>query len=113
MKKIIFGLSIIIAGLVLFIIQDSLEKDSNVNGIDEIFSEDNQTFDYVSNKFTVHGMGLSPEEKVMTVRIGKIQYKEQAEKYFRDLLDSYSMKSYELEVFVDDLSFYEKDKDLQ
>ena len=49
-------------------------------------------------------MGVGPEEKVMTVRIEKTQYKEQAEEYFRDILDSHDMESYELEVFADDLT---------
>ena len=58
----------------------------------------------VQEKFTVHSMGLSPEEKVFTVRIKKTRYKEQTEEYFRDILDSCDMESYELEVVVNDLT---------
>lgn len=63
-----------------------------------------QIFDDAQEKFTVHALGLSPEEKVFTVRIEKTQFKEQAEEYFRDILDSPDMKSYEFEVFADDLT---------
>lgn len=72
-----------------------------------------QIFDDAQDKFTVHAMGIGPVEKVMTVKVEKPQYKEQAEEYFRDLLDSLAMESYDLEVFVEDLSFHEKEKDLQ
>ena len=103
MKKVIIGLCIVVTtGLILFIVQDKFIGNENANSIDEIFS--GQIFDDAQEKFTVHAMGLGPEEKVFTVRIEKTQYKEQAEKYFRDILDSHDMKSYELEVFADDLT---------
>ncbi len=103
MKKVIIGLCIVVTtGLLLFIVQDEFIGNENANSIDEMFS--GQIFDDAQEKFTVHAMGLSPEEKVFTVRIEKTQYKEQAEEYFRDILDSRDMKSYELEVFADDLT---------
>lgn len=103
MKKVIIGLCIVVTtGFILFIVQDEFRGNETVNGIDEIFS--GQIFDDAQEKLTVHAMGLGPEEKVMTVRIEKTQYKEQAEEYFRDILDSHDMESYELEVFVDDLT---------
>jgi hypothetical protein len=49
-------------------------------------------------------VGFGPEEKVVTVRIEKTQYKEEAEEFYRDILDSHDMESYELEVFADDLT---------
>ncbi|QUW22609.1 hypothetical protein JSQ81_03215 [Sporosarcina sp. Marseille-Q4063] len=113
MKKIIFGLSIILAGIVLFFVQDPLEMSKTGNGIDKtLFSSENQVFNDAQDKFTVYGMGLSQEEKKMTVRIKEAQYKELVESYFKDLLDSHSMKNYELEVFADELSFHEKNNDL-
>ncbi|QEY19998.1 hypothetical protein D0S48_04415 [Psychrobacillus sp. AK 1817] len=103
LKKVIIGLCIVITtGLILFIVQDEFIGNENANSIDEMFS--GQIFDDAQEKFTVHAMGLSPEEKVFTVRIERTQYKEQAEEYFRDILDSRDMKSYELEVFADDLT---------
>ena len=103
MKKVIIGLCIFVTtGLILFIIQDEIIGKGNANSIDEMFS--GQIFDDAQEKFTVHAMGLSPEEKVFTVRIERTQYKEQAEEYFRDILDSRDMKSYGLEVFANDLT---------
>jgi len=102
MKKVIIGLCIVVTGFILFIAQDEFEGNDTANGIDKMFS--GQIFDVAQEKFTVHAMGLSPEEKVLTVRIGKTQYKEQTRKYFRDILDSHGMESYELEVFPDDLT---------
>ncbi len=108
MKKIILGLCIVTTGLILIIVQSSYKENETANGVEKIFSEDYHTFDYAQNKFTVHAMGVSPEEKVMTVKIEKQQYKEKAEEYFRNLLDSNAMENFELEVFVEDLSSYEK-----
>lgn len=103
MKKVIIGLCIVVTtGLILFIVQYEFIGNENANSIDEMFS--GQIFDDAKEKFTVHAIGLSPEEKIFTVRIEKTQYKEQAEEYFRDILDSRDMKSYELEVFADDLT---------
>lgn len=102
MKKIILGLCIVVTtGLILFTVQDEFKRNENANSMDEMFS--GQIFDDTKEKFTVHAIGLSPEEKVFTVRIEKIQYKEQTEEYFRDILDSRDMKNYELEVFADNL----------
>lgn len=112
MKKKVFGLSMILAGIVLFFVQDPFEMSKTGNGIEKMFASDNQVFNNAQDKFTVYGMGLSQEKKTMTVRIKETQYKEQAESYFKDLLDSNSMKNYELEVFADDLTFYEKNNDL-
>ena len=67
-----------------------------------------QIFDEAEKRYTVHAMGLSPEENIMTVRLEKPQYNEQAKAYFRDILDSHGKKNYELEIIVDDLSFYKK-----
>lgn len=63
-----------------------------------------QIFDSAQEKFTVYGVGFGPEEKVVTVKIKKTQYKDAAEKFYRDILDSHDMESYELEVFADDLT---------
>lgn len=105
MKKIIFGLFVIVTGIALFFVQASLQNDKAVAGVDTIFSNDSQVFNEAQDKFNVHSMGLSQEEKVMTVRVDGDRYKEQAESYFRELLDSNSMRNYELEIFADDLSF--------
>ncbi|WP_374967150.1 hypothetical protein [Lysinibacillus sp. RS5] len=105
MKKVIIGLCIVVTGFILFIAQDEFEGNDTVNGIEKMFS--GQIFDVAQEKFTVHSMGFSPEENVLTVRIGKTQYKEykeQTEEYFRDILDSLDMESYELEVVPVDLT---------
>ncbi|UDK98241.1 hypothetical protein EYB33_19065 [Lysinibacillus sphaericus] len=105
MKKLIIVLCIVVTiGFIFFIGQDEFREKETANSIDEIFS--GQIFDDAKEKLTVHAMGLSPEEKVLTVRIEKTQYKDQAEEYFRDSLDSRDMESYELEVFVDDLTLH-------
>ncbi|MFJ7183784.1 hypothetical protein [Lysinibacillus xylanilyticus] len=101
MKKVIIGLCIVVTGFILFIVQDEFEGNDTANGIEKMFS--GQIFDVAKEKFTVHSMGLSPEENVLTVRIGKTQYKEQTEEYFRDILDYLDMESYELEVVHVDL----------
>lgn len=102
LKKVIIGLCIVVSGFILFIVQNEFEENETANGLDKMFS--GQIFEDAQEEFTVQAMGLSPEEKVITVRIEKTQYKEQAEEYFRDILDSHDMKSYELEVFADDLT---------
>ncbi len=104
MKNLIIGLCLVITtGFLLFIVQgDEFREKEAVNNINELFS--GQIFDDAQEKFTVHAMGLSPEEKVLTVRIEKTQYKELTEEYFRDILDSRDMENYELEVFVDDIT---------
>lgn len=101
MKRLIIGLCTVVTGFILFTVLDEFRENQTSYTIDKMFSD--QVFDEAQDKYTVHGMGLSPEEKILTVRIEKTQYKEQAEKYFRDTLDNYGMKSYELEVFADDL----------
>ncbi len=101
LKKVIIGLCIVVTGFILFIAQDEFEGNDTANGIEKMFS--GQIFDVAQEKFTVHSMGLSPEENVLTVRIGKTQYKEQTEEYFRDILDSLDMESYKLEVVNVDL----------
>ncbi|MFZ0446659.1 MAG: hypothetical protein WAM95_18910 [Bacillus sp. (in: firmicutes)] len=102
MKKVIVGLCILLSGFIFFIAQDDFKENETTNGIDKMFS--GQIFDDAQEKYTVHSMGFGPEEKVVTVRIENKQYKEQAEEYFRDILDSYAVESYELEVFADDLA---------
>ena len=102
MKKLILGLAIVVTGIILFIVKDDFKENVTVSGIDKMFS--GQIFDDAQEKFTVHSMGVAQEEKVMTVRIEKIQHKEQTEEYFRDLLDSQALENYEIEVFVDDLT---------
>jgi hypothetical protein len=102
LKKVILGLCLVVTGFFLFIVQGYYKESETTNGIDKMFS--GQIYDDAQEKFTVHGMGFGPEEKVVTVRIKNKQYKEQAEEYFRDILDSNAMKSYELEVFADDLT---------
>jgi len=94
LKKIIIGLCIVITGFILFIAQNEFKGNDTVNSIEEMFSSEN--FDVAQARFTAHSMGLS--EKVLTVRIEKTQYKEQAKEYFRDNLDSLGMESYEIEV---------------
>lgn len=102
LKKVIVGLCILLSGFIFFIAQDDFKENETTNGIDKMFS--GQIFDDAQEKYTVHSMGFGPEEKVVTVRIENKQYKEQAEEYFRDILDSYAVESYELEVFADDLA---------
>lgn len=87
MKKIIIGLCIVVTGCILFIAQNEFKGNDTVNSIEEMFSGEN--FDVAQERFTAHSMGLS--EKVLTVRIEKTQYKEQAKEYFRDNLDSLGM----------------------
>ena len=102
MKKIIIGLFIVVSGFTLFIVPKEFEHNEIENSMDKFFS--GQIFDYANENYTVHGMGISPEEKVLTVRISKAQYKKQTERYFRDMLNSHNMESYELEVFADNLT---------
>lgn len=101
LKKFIIGLCIVVTGFILFIAQDEFKGKDTANSIEEMFS--GKIFEVAQEKFTVHSMGLSPEEKVLTVRIGKTHYKEQTEEYFRDILDSLGMESYEIEVVHVDL----------
>lgn len=93
------GLCIVVSGFIIFFVQEKFGGNKTADGIDKLFS--GQIYDYAKEEFTVHGMGLSPEEKVFTVRIAEAQYKEQAKEYFRDILNSHYMESYGLEVFVD------------
>ena len=102
MKKVILALCIVVSGFILFFVQEEFGGNDTAEGIDKLFSD--EIFDHAKKEFTVHGMGLSPEEKVFTVRIAEAQYKEQAKEYFRDILNSHYMESYGLEVFVDDLT---------
>lgn len=99
MKKVIIGLCIVVTGFILFIAHDEFKGNDTVNSIEEMFS--GKILNVAQEKFSVHSMGLSTE--VLTVRIGKIQYKEQTEEYFRDILDSLGMESYEIEVVHVDL----------
>lgn len=73
MKKVVIGLCIVVTGFILFIVQDEFRGNETTNSIDKLFS--GHIFNDAQEKYTVHAMGISREEKVITVRIKKPQYK--------------------------------------
>jgi len=99
---VLFGLWLLITGYVLYLLQAPFHEVREANGIELIVDNNSRVFDYAKERFALHSMGIGSEEKMMTVRIEKPQYKEEAEKYFRNLLDSNGMTRYEIEVYVDD-----------
>ena len=99
MKKHITWLTILF--LSLFYIAPGVLNEYPIESGEEQFLE-GKVFDEASAKFDVHAMGISKEQRILSVRTFNADLTDEIESYFKKQLILYGMKDYEVEVYADE-----------
>lgn len=99
MKKHILLLTILFVAL-FYITPGVLNETSNGRGEEQFLQ--GAVLDEASEKFDVHAMGISKEQKIVSVHTFNEDLTDEIESYFKKQLILHGMKHYEIEIYADE-----------
>lgn len=98
----ILGYSCLIVSAFILVMIFSINHSANSSKGSSLLFDDPTIFEYASKNYTVSSMGVSQDEKVLSIQISDIRYKEKVLNYFEKHIQRAGMSNYAIDVLIEE-----------
>ncbi|WP_332651427.1 hypothetical protein [Lysinibacillus sp. 54212] len=98
----IIGYSCLIVSAFILVMIFSINHSANSSKGASVLFDDPTIFEYANKNYSVSAMGVSKDEKVLSIQISDSRQKENVRKYFEKHIQKAGMSNYAIEVQIED-----------